>query len=134
LILESARHENEIMPDISWHDILSAPKINGSDDQAKPLSRPPTLNIEPKVNRRVSTIDLSDSDLKEILSEKRGVVEKPTKTKSLDDDNDDDLSDFLCVQFVSNLSSQLAEEILQSICTEMIDSDLISKLIAAELK
>jgi len=122
------------MPDISWHDILSAPKINGSDDQAKPLSRPPTLNIEPKVNRRVSTIDLSDSDLKEILSEKRGVVEKPTKTKSVDDENDDDLSDFLCVQFVSNLSSQLAEEILQSICTEMIDSDLISKLIAAELK
>ena len=131
LNLDSLRHENEIMPDISWHDILSGAPM----DHPRPRSRPSSLSLEPKMNRRLSRIDLSDSDLKEILTEKRGDVVKTAASKDTKVlDHGDELSDFFCVQLVSNLSSQLADEILKSICKEATSPDLISKLIAAEMK
>ena len=87
------------------------------------------------MNRRLSRIDLSDSDLKEILTEKRGDVVKTAASKDTKVlGHGDELSDFFCVQLVSNLSSQLADEILKSICKEATSPDLISKLIAAEMK
>lgn len=118
------------MPDISWHDILSGAPV----EHSRPRSiRPSSLNLEPKTNRRLSRIDLSDSDLKEILIEKRG-DEKKNDAKVVDNGPGDTLSDFYCVQLVTNLSSQLADEILKSICKEATSPDLISKLIEAEMK
>ena len=161
----SIRHENEIMPDIHWHDIAatsiamprspidqktvrkfdssqqkiveqnsvknSFPEVDfvGKFESSKQkmfeqISM--TLPPERKIVRKVSKVELSDASLQKILSQKH-----PQKQK----DNDNfDLFEFQSVQVVTNLSCKLADEILNSICHEMIDSDLISKLISSELK
>jgi len=129
LILESALHENEIMPDISWHDILSVEKRRPPVPKEKPRSHVQSFDSK-KVNRRVSNFDLSDSDLKKILNEKKKCEDKSPELDVVDDD----LFDFYSVQFVSKLSCNLADEILKSICNEFVNSDLISSLIDAELK
>ena len=146
LVLDSIRHENEVMPDFSWHDIVktSSNKIDrktSTDDNKsdRKVQIPPT--------RRVSKLDLSDSELQKILSEKhrKDSLEGASSNEQRRTDNieramskinveDSDLFYFNSVQIVSNLSCQLADEILNSICHQMIDSDLISKLISDELK
>ena len=159
----SIRHENEIMPDIHWHDIAatsiamprspidqkivrkfdsseqkmaeqnsvknSFPEVDfirkfDSSKQKNPMTFPP----ERKIVRKVSKVELSDAALQKILSQKH-----PRKQKEQINDNFD-LFEFQSVQVVTNLSCKLADEILNSICHEMIDSDLISKLISSELK
>ena len=161
----SIRHENEIMPDIHWHDIAATSivmprspidqKIVRKFDSSKEKmveqnsvknSFPEvdfvgkfesskqkmfeqismTLPPERKIVRKVSKVELSDAALQKILSQKHRQEQK---------DNDNfDLFEFQSVQVVTNLSCKLADEILNSICHEMIDSDLISKLISSELK
>ena len=129
-ILESALHENVIMPDISWHDILSAEKSLPHPPIVKPPSQLQYFD-QPKLLRCVSNIDLPDSDLKEILSVKSKAKDKLDRFDVVEDN---DLFDFYSVQFVSNFSSHLADEILMSICNEFVNSDLITNLIASELK
>lgn len=130
VILESALHENVIMPDISWHDILSAEKSLPHPPIVKPPSQLQYFD-QPKLLRCVSNIDLPDSDLKEILSVKSKAKDKLDRFDVVEDN---DLFDFYSVQFVSNFSSHLADEILMSICNEFVNSDLITNLIASELK
>ena len=117
------------MPDVSWHDILSAEKGRPVVPKDRPPSRLQSSD-PPKVNRRTSKIDLSDSNLEQILRGKSRAKHCTDRLNVVEDD----LFDFYSVQFVSNLSSNLAEEILKSICNEFVNSDLISNLIAAELK
>lgn len=112
LFLQSIHHETDLMPDISWHEIVSSTK--------------PNSRVERDSNP-ISTVEISDLHLKKILRQKQ----KNTSTR--DENQHVDL--FESVQIVSNLSCKLTNEILNSICNEILfDSDLISKLISSELK
>ena len=124
LFLESIHHENDLMPDISWHDIVSATKPNNQVvNDSKPIS-----TVERDSNH-ISTFEISDVDLKKILRQKQKNVDASSSDGNLQ------LDIFESVQIVSNLSCKLTNDILNSICNEIIfDSDLISKLISAELK
>jgi hypothetical protein len=135
--LESIRHENEVMPDFSWHDIVKTSKRTSTIDQKTSVAEEDHSKTRISSKRRVSKLDLSDSDLRKILSEKHQtdkVESKTSKKINVEDNPESDLFYFNSVQIVSNLSCQLADEMLNSICHQMIESDLISKLIADELK
>lgn len=78
---------------------------------------------------QISRIELPENDLRNILKEKRKKSESKKKLPKVEE-----FPTFESIQVVSNLSSSMADEILLGICHEMMNSDLISKLIIDEFK
>jgi hypothetical protein len=123
------------MPDISWHEILAGASRPSSSSSSSSSSSERDGELEgnaaPPQQREPPRAEPPRSDLKPASSGNRP---EPLATTRPDATFGPDLLDFHSVQVVSKLSCQLVEEVLHGLCNEMITSDILSKLIADELK